>query len=152
MGYFFSLDAGLIDPWTGIAGSNTAAAHGFVGGDVLVTPVPNMLPLLYAPANQLGLDMFGANTDDLDALVICENNVPGWQRSLAPYGWNMGQDLLLFSVRRGSAVIGRPDSIFGLPISEGDVLVPPVPGGLSPCRASSSRPRTSGWRRCVRAR
>ena len=40
--------------------------------------------------------------------------------------------VLLFSVRRGSAVIGRPDSIFGIPISEGDVLVPPVPGGLSP--------------------
>jgi len=132
MGYFFSLDGALIDPWTGIPGSNTAAAHGFVGGDVLVTPVPNVAPLLYAPANQLGLDLFGANTDDLDALVICENNVPGWQRSLAPYDWNMGQDLLLFSVRRGSAVIGRPDSIFGIPISEGDVLVPPVPGGLSP--------------------
>ena len=132
MGFFFSLDGALIDPWTGIAGSNTAAAHGFVGGDVLVTPVPNVPPLLYAPANQLGLDLFGVNTDDLDALVICENNVPGWQRALEPYDWNLGQDLLLFSVRRGSAVIGRPDSIFGLPISEGDVLVPPVPGGLSP--------------------
>ena len=131
MGYFFSLDAGLVDPSTGIPGSNTAGAHGFVGGDVLVTPVPNNLPLLYAPANQLGLDLFGPNTDDLDALVICENNMPGWQRSLSPYDWNMGQDLLLFSVRRGSAVIGRTDSIFGIPISEGDVLVPPVPGGLS---------------------
>jgi len=131
-GVFFSLDGALIDPWTGIPGSNSAVAHGFVGGDVLVTPIPNMPPLLYAPANQLGLDQFGPNTDDLDALVICENNVPGWQRALSPYDWIFGQDLLLFSVRRGSAVIGRPDSIFGLPISEGDVLVPPVPGGLSP--------------------
>lgn len=132
MGFFFSLDGALVDPLTGIAGSNTAAAHGFVGGDVLVTPVPNVAPLLYAPAAQLGLDLFGVGTDDLDALVICENNVAGWQRSPVPFAWVNGLDMLLFSVRRGSAVIGRPDSIFGLPICEGDVLVPPVLGGLSP--------------------
>jgi hypothetical protein len=40
--------------------------------------------------------------------------------------------MLLFSVRRGSAVIGMPDSLFGLPITEGDILMPPVPGGASP--------------------
>jgi hypothetical protein len=131
-GVFFSLDGVLFDPLSGTPGTNSSGAHGFVGGDVLVTVVPNTPPLLYAPANQLGLDFFGANTDDLDALVICENNLAGWQRSIAPYGWVNGQDMLLFSVRRGSAVIGRPDSIFGIPISEGDVLVPPVPGGLSP--------------------
>jgi hypothetical protein len=51
--------------------------------------------------------------------------------------------MLIFSVRRGSAVIGKPDSIFGFPIEPGDLLIPPVAGGVSPFRASSSRPRTS---------
>lgn len=131
-GVFCSLDAAFVDPWTGIPHSGSAAAHGFQPGDVLVTPVPSVPPLLYAPAALLGLDFFGAGTDDLDALVICENGVPGYQRSPAPYGWLAGPDMLLFSVRRGSAVIGLPDSIFGLPIAEGDVLVPNVPGGASP--------------------
>jgi hypothetical protein len=40
--------------------------------------------------------------------------------------------MLMFSVRRGSAVIGKPDSIFGLKIEPGDILVPPRPGGPSP--------------------
>ncbi len=131
-GLFFSLDGALVDPYTGIPGSNSAVAHGFRPGDVLVTLAPNLAPVLYAPAPLLGLDLMGLNSDDLDALVICENGVPGYQRAPAPYGWLQGPDLLLFSVRRGSAVIGMPDSIFGIPISEGDVLVPPVLGGLSP--------------------
>ncbi len=37
--------------------------------------------------------------------------------------------MLLFSVRRGSALIGQPDSLMGLPIEEGDILMPPVEGG-----------------------
>jgi hypothetical protein len=42
---------------------------------------------------------------------------------------------VLFSVRRGSPVVGMPDSIFGIPISEGDILTTPLPtafGGVSP--------------------
>lgn len=131
-GVYFSLDGGIVDPITGIPGSNSAAAHGFRPGDVLVTPIASVPPLLYAPAPVLGLDFFGPATDDLDALAICENGVAGYQPSPVPYGWMGGTDMLLFSVRRGSAVVGLPDSIFGIPISEGDVLVPPVPGGLSP--------------------
>jgi len=44
-------------------------------------------------------------------------------------------DIILFSVRRGSSVIGMPDSFRGIPIVEGDVLTIPLPtpaGGLSP--------------------
>jgi hypothetical protein len=41
-------------------------------------------------------------------------------------------DMLLFSVRRGSAIIGTPDSIFGLPISEGDILTTPLAGSGNP--------------------
>ena len=47
--------------------------------------------------------------------------------------------MLVFSVRRGSAVIGLPDSIFGLPIEE-DLLVPPIPVA-SPFPGSSSPPK-----------
>jgi hypothetical protein len=52
---------------------------------------------------------------------------------MVPNDWaGGGTDMLLFSVRRGSAVIGLPDSIFGIPITEGDILTRPVAGGLSP--------------------
>jgi hypothetical protein len=44
----------------------------------------------------------------------------------------MPKDMLLFSVRRGSAVIGMLDSIFMAPISEGDILTTPVPAGGPP--------------------
>jgi hypothetical protein len=43
--------------------------------------------------------------------------------------------MVLFSVRRGSPVIGMPDSFFGIPIEEGDILAPPLAtasGGLTP--------------------
>src|SRR6185503_5483435 len=43
-------------------------------------------------------------------------------------------DYVRFSVRRGSAVIGVPDSLFGVPIEPGDILMPPpIPGpGIPP--------------------
>lgn len=135
-GKFFSLDSAFIDPLTGIPHSGSALAHGFVGGDVLVT-VGAGFPGVYAPAAVLGLDMAGGpDSDDLDALIIWENGIPGYQPSMSPNDWIGGStDMLLFSVRRGSALIGMPDSIFGMPIEEGDILtrrVPPSSGGVSP--------------------
>ena len=35
-------------------------------------------------------------------------------------------------MRRGSAVIGFPDGLTGIPIDEGDVLTPPPAAGLPP--------------------
>jgi hypothetical protein len=96
---------------------------------------------VYAPAASLGLDLLGAGRDDLDALILRENGAPGYQPSQHPYDWDPpagggpATDMLLFSVRRGSAVIGRRDSIFGLPIEPGDILTTPLPtamGGVSP--------------------
>jgi hypothetical protein len=88
---------------------------------------------VYAPPAALGLDIVGGpGSDDVDAIALFENGVPGFQASPAPYAWLGGTDMLLFSVRRGSAVIGVPDSIFGAPIEPGDILIPPVAGGLSP--------------------
>jgi len=138
---FFSLDASFPDPLEpgAIVNSGSAMANGHVGGDVLVKLGPVGLPIVYAPAAALGLNLVplgmggGPDSDDLDALVLHENGVAGFQPSLIPYDWVGGaKDMLLFSVRRGSAVIGKPDSIFGLPICEGDILTTPKAGGMSP--------------------
>ncbi|MCA8980851.1 MAG: hypothetical protein H6831_05530 [Planctomycetes bacterium] len=130
---YFSLEGGLVDPITGVVGSGSALAHGFSSSDILVTPAPGALPGLFAIAGALGLDLFGFGTDDLDALIMFENGTGVFEPPLGPYHWVFGgSDMVLFSVRRGSAVIGSPDSMFGLPIEEGDILMPPIPGGLSP--------------------
>ncbi len=131
---FFSLDSPFVDPWFGFPNTGSAAAHGFVGGDVLT--LIGGVPAVYAPAAALGLDFFGPDSDDLDALALRENGVPGFQPSFQPNTWWSGAtDMLLFSVRRGSAVVGMPDSIWGLPIEVGDILTVPLPtafGGVSP--------------------
>ena len=135
-GVYFSLDAAFGDPLEGVLNSGSAAAHGFVGGDVLHTAAPSGVPALFAPAGLLGLDLLGVGSDDLDALILAENGSGAFERSLQPYDWVAGnRDMLLFSVRRNSAVIGMPDSIFGLPIEEGDLLTTPLApafGGVSP--------------------
>ncbi len=136
MAVFFSLDAGFIDPRIGVPNSGTAVAQGIAGvtgGAVLTKVLPLGPPVLYAPAPALGLDLFGFDTDDLDGLALMENGVPGFQPSMVPYDWAAagGPDMLLFSVRIGSAIIGTPDSILGLPIQAGDILTTPA-GGFGP--------------------
>ena len=141
--YFFSLEGGLPDPnQPNVPVANSAGnqpdpnGFPFRGGDVIVLNSQGQT-LLYASSDVLGLDgVGGPNSDDIDALVLRENGIPGYQRSQAPFDWLGLQgpptDLLLYSVRRGSAVIGQPDSRFGLPIGEGDLLGPPVPGASTP--------------------
>lgn len=125
---YFSLDSAFPDPLeAGPFNSGTAVANGFVGGDVLVTAAPGGPPALYAPAAALGLDANGLapDTDDLDGLILSENGIPGYQPTAGPYSWAGGAtDMLLFSVRRGSGVIGLPDALLGVPIEEGDILIP----------------------------
>ncbi|MAE27471.1 MAG: hypothetical protein QF724_00570 [Planctomycetota bacterium] len=134
---YFSLDAYMIHPVTGNWSLGSAIANYFVGGDILVTPSPTMAPGVYAAAVQLGLDMVGGpDSDDVDALILAENGDGIYTPSRVPFDWQNGaSDMLFFSVRRGSAVIGQPDSIFGLPIEPGDILTTPLHpqfGGLSP--------------------
>lgn len=128
---YFSLSSAFTDPLLGVANSGAAVAHGFRGGDVL-RKVGAAPPELYAQAMLLGLDSGGVDTDDLDALIIRENGMPGYQPSMMPYDWlgPGGKDLLLFSVRRGSALVmsTTQDAFYGTPIEEGDILYP-VPGG-----------------------
>ncbi len=132
---YFSLDTCFPDPLEGPpVNSASALAHGFVGGDVLVSLGGGAPPIVYAPAPVLGLDReMGPDTDDLDALILWENGDGQYQPSQQPFDWHSGAtDMLLFSVRRGSFVIGMPDSMWGVPIEEGDILCPPVVGGASP--------------------
>jgi hypothetical protein len=135
---YFSLDSAFTDPLESAGGAippnyGSAAANGFVGGDVLVgypMPAPGGPVSVYAPAAALGLDLAGPDTDDLDALKLWENGIVGYQESVIPFDWLTGMtDMLLFSVRRNSDVIGSLDSIFGIPIEEGDVLTTPCPTG-----------------------
>lgn len=142
---FFSLDSSFADPLEVAIGAGpppntgTAAANNFVGGDVLVQFAPGAAPppiAVFATAWQLGLDGAAtpANTaddipdsDDLDALILSRMAANG-----GPDFDPLGGDVLLFSVRRGSAIIGTPDSMLNIPIEEGDILAPPgvfgVPG------------------------
>jgi hypothetical protein len=123
---YFSLDAGFLDPLRGIPNSNTAIANGFLPGMVLVSN--GGAPVVYAFPLQLGLDLGGQGTDDLDALALQENGIPGFQ----PANTGVVPDVILFSVRRGSNVIGMPDSTFGIPICEGDILTVPTAVGAPP--------------------
>ncbi len=117
---YFSLDSEFPDPLDGpLPNAGTAPGNGFSGADVLASRVGGT-PFLYAPAALLGLDREGEDTDDLDALILQENG---------DGQFNPDSDRILFSVRRGSAVIGQPDSLYGIPIEEGDVLSLPIPGG-----------------------
>jgi len=122
---YFSLDAAFFDPLRGVPNLGSAAANGFPPAAVLMTPAPGAPPMVYAPPPPLGLDLFGPGTDDLDALVLIENGIPMLQ--LGP-----GGDVLYYSVRRGSAVIGAPDSLLGLPIEPGDILTFPAVPGATP--------------------
>jgi hypothetical protein len=126
---FFSLDAAFPDPLEGpplAPNSGTAAANLLSGGDVLVSFMTAVGPQigLYAPANMLGLDLVGQepDTDDLDALLLFDRLEFEDQEERF---YEPGSDFLAFSVRRGSAVVGAADSLWGIPIEEGDILVPP---------------------------
>lgn len=128
--YYFSLDSSFFDSREAAPNSGSAVFNGFVGGDILRDGAGGA-PTVWAPAWMLGLDLVGGpDSDDLDALILFENGDTIYQPSMSLYDWSAagGPDMVVFSVRRGSAIIGMPDSILGIPIEPGDLLVPPVPG------------------------
>jgi len=135
-GVYFSLDDFVIHPLSGVPGTGSGPAHGFSGADIIFTPAPGGPLVLWAPAPLLGLNLVAGGIDDLDAMAIAENGSGAFEPSLLPYDWlGGGTDMVLFSVRAGSAVVGMPDSIFGIPIEPGDILTTPLPtvfGGVSP--------------------
>jgi len=132
---YYSLDAGFFNAIEGIPNSNSAAANGgFLGGDVLVCPAPGAAPIVYAPAAMLGIPGAG---NDLDGLILWENGIAGYQPPTVPYSWVPGvapvtTDMLFYSVRRGSAVVGVIDGMCGTPISPADILWGPAAAGGPP--------------------
>ena len=131
---YFSLDSAFFDATEGIFNTGSAAANGLgSGSDVFAIPPGGGAPAIYAPAFLLGLDLGGFDTDDIDALVLWENGDGIFTPSMAPYDWvTAGTDMIFFSVRRGSMVIGMFDSFFGIPIEEGDILFPNGGAGTPP--------------------
>lgn len=150
---YYSLDGGLVDPASGVAGSNSAATLS-VSPSAVLKRLPGAAVSVYATPAQLGLDLEGFGSDDLDALALADDGDGVFHASLAPNDWvnaagaQVG-DMLLFSVRRGSRVIGRADSLFGLPIEPGDILTTPI-GGVGrpaiyiPAEALGMRTQRSG--------
>lgn len=126
---FFSLDGGFSSP-NGVPNSNSAQLNGFSPAAVLRKVLAGGSPTVYANASQLGLHPFN---DDLDALILAENGDGVFTPSQSPYDWvgplQGGSDMLLYSVRLGSTIIGQTDSILGRPIEPGDVLTTPLAGG-----------------------
>ena len=95
---YFSLDSEFPDLLEVIPGgppgpnNATAISNGFAGGDVLVSGAGG-LPGIFIPAVTLGLDLFGTDTDDLDALarwkmgmawVRLEHRAVAWTKSCFP--------------------------------------------------------------------
>ena len=122
---YFSLDSAFGDSLEGMpANSGTALGNGFLGGDILVQTTRGLAPVLYAPSVVLGLDLFGPDTDDLDALALIDRGMIGVFEPML--------DLLFYSVRRDSMLVGTLDSLWGIPIEEGDILTLPTGPGLAP--------------------
>ncbi len=132
MKLYFSLDAAYVDPLEGPYGnSGTAQANGVNPSDVLVSNGFGSFSV-WAPASLLGL----GPTDDLDALILHENGNDVFDPSAQRFDWVAGDtDMLLFSVRRGSPIIGTLDSKWGWPIEEGDILTTPCT--IFPCPGGS---------------
>jgi hypothetical protein len=125
---YFSLDGAIVDPLTLQTGSNSAATAGFPPSAVLRRTLGGGPTVIYANPPQLGLSPM---LDDLDALLLADNGDGIYQPSLVLYDWLTGAtDMLLFSVRRGSAIVNTLDGQFNVPIQPGDILLPPhTPGG-----------------------
>jgi hypothetical protein len=127
---YFSLDGVITDPQTLQTGTNSAAVAGLPPSAILRRSLSGGPIQIYANPAQLGLNPL---TDDLDALLITENGDGIYQPSVNLYQWLTGAtDMVLFSVRRGSAIVGTLDGQFNQPIEPGDILAPPISPGAPP--------------------
>jgi hypothetical protein len=133
--FLFSLDGGFEDPYEG-PGSRvnrgSAQKLGFSGADILTgristPPSAPSAPVVFLSAADLGLDSLN---DDIDALaVLLSETTLATVNENSPPSFDWDHDRVYFSVRRGSQVIGKPDSRYNLPISDCDILQP-NPGHL----------------------
>ncbi|MEO1698076.1 MAG: hypothetical protein AAFU73_12335 [Planctomycetota bacterium] len=112
-----TFDAAGVQP---VLGSPTNASS----ADVLVFR-PGVGVGAYASAQELGLDTFGPGTDDIDGLAVVDDGDGFYFPPATFYDWadTSPTDLILFSLRCGSAALGQVDPITGLVLTEGDILV-----------------------------
>jgi hypothetical protein len=124
---YFSLDAAGPDA-CGIPRPGSGPANGFPPAAILGKVIGAVGPIfVFAAPPLLGLDLGGVGTDDLDALVLFNNAAPGFAPSPGPYvGYGGAFDMVMFSVSPTSLVVGALDSLQGIPIMPGDILIPPV--------------------------
>ncbi len=136
---YFSMDSAFFNPLEGLFNSGSAAANfpGTAGSWVMSSTLGGPAAP-FIPAPLLGLDLAGPDTDDLDALIYWDNGDLLYSPPVAPFSWSfpVPTDMIFFSVRRGSAVIGLPASgpgpCAGFPIEPGDILMPPFAPGVPP--------------------
>lgn len=128
---FFSLDGPLVDSLeAAVAPPNygSASVFGYSAADIL-TSQPGGLGVtsIFADHAVLGLDPL----DDIDALILSDDGATAGGDNQAPY-YSAATDKVYFSLRRGSPTVGQAASNCALPISEGDVLIPPAAAGNTP--------------------
>jgi hypothetical protein len=124
---FFSLDGSQNDPYESGTRPNYDSAgvhHGLSGADVLVLDGTGLN--VYASFGDLGL----VDSDDVDALILKDDGDGIFDQGS---GGGEGGDKIFFSIRRASPTVGVTDCRLGIPITEGDLLVPPVSVGGPPC-------------------
>jgi len=109
----------------------TAATVGISGADVVGAVGGGAF--LYIGGLALGLDGFGLNTDDIDALVVKDFMGDGVYDPTPA----TGPDIVYYSLAPGSASIGLVDACLGLKIEEDDILTDGTTIGLpgAPCIA-----------------
>jgi len=101
---------------------NEAVMVGVSPADIfdVAAGAPATNPIPYAPAPSMGLDWFGFQSDDIDALVLWDNGIP-----LGPnWGGPGGEPLIdyaLFSLSPGSQMLFALVQ-FGLPVTPGTVF------------------------------
>ncbi|MGE0480034.1 MAG: hypothetical protein AB7Q17_06130 [Phycisphaerae bacterium] len=100
--------------------TSCAAANGVSGADILRVAAVGAPITVYASAAQLGLN---SQTDDVDALALRDDGDGVFEP---------GIDVVYFSVRRGSAIVGVFDPCSGLNIHEADILTLPCAGFGTP--------------------
>ncbi len=104
-----------------------AGAAGLSGADVFIDPALGSFASggVFAPSGSLGLDLFGLNTDDVDALVIFDNG-DGIMTA--------GVDFALFSLAAGSASLApygiSPAGVFVTGFNGTFGYLPIAPPGL----------------------
>jgi hypothetical protein len=95
----------------------SAAAYGVSPADILATN-GGFSPWVWAPASRMGLN---PATDDIDALAIWLSPDPS-SSPVAPGMTFNGRAIILFSVSRGSSIVGQVDPLWGIPIMPSDIL------------------------------